>query len=220
MAEFILRLTWEGRSQARDASLFPTSFFFYPFSSLLSTPPHPSLRGRYPTPSCPLPSFLTAASHRHLLFVCRGSTQWTILSVFPKISQWERDRRVSQGVWSSTAPGYKSWVWELSLLGPRAFRSIYTACLTAWLPDWLSLTPLLLIHTLSLSVLLPCSFPPTFHPGEQECIDWEGVPQTCVWTAWRQHRESFWLPSSLFLSPSLPEKLMDGLFFFLLEAEK
>lgn len=110
---------------------------FFCSPSLLFILPHPSLRGCYPTPSCSLPSFFTAASHRHLLFVSRGLTQWTILSVFPKISWWERDRVVSQRDWSSEVhspprptSGYKSLEWEHNLLGPR-----YTASLPACLTD-------------------------------------------------------------------------------------
>lgn len=90
-----------GRTRAKDASQFPSSHLFFAFPSLLFILPHPSQCSCYPTPSCSLPSFLSAANLRHLLFVWRGLTQWTILSVFPKISQWERDRRVSQGDWSS-----------------------------------------------------------------------------------------------------------------------
>lgn len=89
-----------GRARALDASEFPNSLLFS-FFSLLFILPHPSMSVSHPTPSCSLLLFLSTASYRHLLFVWRGLTRGTIQSVFPKISQWERDRGVSQGNWSS-----------------------------------------------------------------------------------------------------------------------
>lgn len=64
------------------ASITPSSNLFL-FRSLLFIPQHPSLHSHYPTPSCPPPplSFITAASHRHFLYL-EGSTQGTIRSVF------------------------------------------------------------------------------------------------------------------------------------------
>lgn len=70
----------EGIAGAKYASITLSSNLFL-FPSLLFIPQQPSLHSSYPTPSCPLPSFITAASHRHFLYL-EGSTQWTIRSVF------------------------------------------------------------------------------------------------------------------------------------------
>lgn len=63
----------ESRAGAKYSAIIPSSKLFL-FPSLLFPPHHPSLLSHYPTPSCPLPSFITATSHRHFLYL-EGSTQ-------------------------------------------------------------------------------------------------------------------------------------------------
>lgn len=146
----------KGRAGAKYASTTPSSNLFL-FRSLLFNPQHPSLDSHYPTPSCPPPpSSLQPATDTFCIWRVQPREQSSLS--FPKISWWERERdhQLNQGVRSSTAPGYKTREWELSLPGPRAFRSIYTA----YLSDWLTGSYFTVIHALSLP-LCPTPFAPS-----------------------------------------------------------
>lgn len=72
-----------------------------------------------------------------------------------------------------------------------------------WLSAWLTESHLPVAHSLSLSVPTPSLLPSYFPP--RSARDWEGAPQTFVWTARRRHREDFF--ARLLFSPSSPSHL-------------
>lgn len=126
----------------------------YSLTSSSSHNTHPFTAATPPHPAHSPPSSLQPVTDTFCIWRVQPNEQSDLS--FPKISQWERDHLFNQWVWSSTAPGYKTWEWELSLPGPRAFRSLHTA----YLSDRLTGTYFTVTRKLSLP-LCPAPFAPS-----------------------------------------------------------
>lgn len=149
-----------------DTSEFPSpGVFFVPF--LLSS--------SYPTPLCaaatpPHPAHSPPSSESQpqtLSFCMKGFNPMNnpvCLSQNKPVGEesWSESGRLEQR--GAQPLVISPWSGSSACLDPQLFSSIYTALLPAWLPDWLDWlaeSPSTVAHSLSLSVLLPRSFPPT-----------------------------------------------------------